>query len=348
MFRPVYTITDRILLYSNEIAVAYDYIQRARLVPKWEVSLRKEALVQSAYSSTHIEGNALSLEEVSLLALGRSVSAIRKDKQEVLNYLEVLSGLESIAGQQKVTKRHILRIHRRLVKNTLAQARDEGVYRNRQVVIGHRNAEGKTVVTFRPPKTPQVPKLVQEFLDWLNAPVVQKVHPVLIVGITHYEIARIHPFVDGNGRLARVMATLVLVRKGFDVKRFFALDDYYDSDRKSYYEALRSVDPKTRDLTQWLEYFCEGVAFAVHRVREKVLLLSKDKIATGFLAQVALTPRQMQIVEIIHQQGKVTSKDLQKQFRITPQSVHKEMKKLVALHVVQLVGKGRGAHYILC
>ena len=69
------------------------------------------------------------------------------------------------------------------------------------------------------------------------------------------------PFIDGNGRTARVLATLILFERGFDTRRFFALDDYYDSDRIAYYDALKSVNPKTLDSTRWLEYFCEGVAF---------------------------------------------------------------------------------------
>lgn len=133
--------------------------------------------------------------------------------------------------------------------------------------------------------------------------------------------------------------------RGFDTKRFFALDDYYDSDRISYYNALKTVDPKTIDVTMWLEYFCEGVAFSVNRVKEKVLSLSGDKKATASLEQVSLTKRQMQIIEMISRRGKITSKEMQKAFKITPQAIHKEMKKLMALRIVKLVGAGRSAYY---
>ena len=133
----------------------------------------------------------------------------------------------------------------------------------------------------------------------------------------------------------------------FDTKRFFALDDYYDSDRMAYYAALKSVDPKTINVTKWMEYFCEGVAFSVNRVKEKVLALSGSKKATASLEQVALTKRQMQIVEAISRSGKITSKEMQVMFKISPQAIHKEMKKLLGMKVVNLVGKGRGAYYVL-
>ena len=347
MFKPNYTITDKILNHLTEIAVARDIIDNARLVPKWEISLRREALIHAVHSSTHIEGNSLTLEEVSQLALGREISAIRKDKQEVLNYLGVLSNLEKYIPQNKFSNQDVFRIHKVLVKKTLNRAQDEGIFRNRQVVVGYKDSEGRTVVTFQPPKTRDVPKLVADFMHWLNNAKTQKINPILVSGISHYEIVRIHPFIDGNGRTARVLATVVLFMRGFDTKRFFALDDYYDSDRMAYYAALKSVDPETSNITQWLEYFCEGVVFCVNRIKERVLALSGDKKATASLEQVSLSKRQMQIIEAISCSGKITNKDMQAMFKITPQAVHKEMKKLLSLKVVKLVGKGRSAHYEL-
>jgi len=347
LFKPRYKISNKIINHLTEIALARDVVENARLVPKWEVSLRKDALIHSAHSSTHIEGNSLSLEEVSQLALGRDISAIRKDKQEVLNYLEILSQLEKYIPKNKFTNSLVLRIHKKLVKNTLNRAEDEGDFRNRQVVVGYKDSEGRTVITFRPPGTREVPGLVQSFLDWLNLPETRDMNPVLVGGIAHYEMVRIHPFIDGNGRTARVLATLIFLMYGFDSKRFFALDDYYDSDRMSYYDALKSVDPNNLDTTKWLEYFCEGVAVSVNRVKEKVLSISRDKRATASLEQISLSKRQMQIVEIISRNGKITSRQMQTMFKITAQAVYKEMKKLIDMNVVKLVGAGRSSHYEL-
>ena len=228
MYKPHYQITDKIVNHLTEIAVAREIVEKARLVPKWEISLRRDALIRSVHSSTHIEGNSLTLEEVSQLALGREVSAIRKDKQEVLNYIQVLSNLEKYIPKDKFIIPYILQMHRDLVKKTLNRSEDEGVFRNRQVVVGYKDNEGRTVVTFQPPRTKEVPKLVQSFLDWLNASSTQQMNPVLVAGIAHYEMVRVHPFIDGNGRTARTLATLLLLMQKFDARRFFALDDYYD------------------------------------------------------------------------------------------------------------------------
>jgi len=347
MFKPNYEITPKIVNFLTEIAVARDVIEKARLIPKWELSLRRDALVHAAHSSTHIEGNSLSLEEVSQLAIGREISAIRKDKQEVLNYLDVLSHLEAYLPKNEFTQNLILKIHKAVVKGTLNLKGEEGIYRNRQVVVGYKDSDGRTVVTFRPPETSKVPHLVLDLLCWLNDAKTNDINPVIVGGVTHYEMVRIHPFIDGNGRTARIIATLIFLMRGFDSKRFFALDDYYDSDRMAYYTALKSVDPKSLDLTKWLEYFCEGVAVCVKRVKEKVLSLSGDKRATASLEQVSLTKRQIQIIETMSRSGKITNREMQKMFKISPQAVHKEMKKLMEMKVVKLVGNGRDAHYEL-
>ena len=125
-----------------------------------------------------------------------------------------------------------------------------------QVYVGNK-ITGEII--FTPPPSNEVPILMEEFLAWLNSKKSSKLHPVIIAGISHYEFVRIHPFVDGNGRCARALATLILYIHDFDIKRFFTLDGYYDSDRIAYYSALKSVNQKTLDLTQWLEYFLEGV-----------------------------------------------------------------------------------------
>lgn len=347
MFKPHYEITPRVVNFLTEIAVAREVVEKARLVPKWELSLRRDALIHAAHSSTHIEGNSLSLEEVSQLAIGREISAIRKDKQEVLNYLDVLSHLEAYLPKNEFTQDLILKIHKAVVKGTLNLKGDEGVYRNRQVVVGYKDSDGRTVVTFRPPETSRVSHLVLDLLSWLNDAKTNEINSVIVGGVTHYEMVRIHPFIDGNGRTARIIATLIFLMRGFDSKRFFALDDYYDSDRMAYYAALKSVDPKSLDLTKWLEYFCEGVAVCVNRVKEKVLPLSGDKRATASIEQVSLTKRQMQIVEEISRSGKITNRKMQEMFKISAQAVHKEMKKLMEMKVVKIVGAGRNSHYEL-
>ena len=344
MFKPNFRYTNKIVRNLTLIAEARAIVINAPLIPKWEVSLRRDALLRSAHSSTSIEGNPLSLEQVSELAAGRDIIVRRKDKQEILNYLEALEKIPDFAKEINLKVDDFLKIHEIVTKETLENPGDEGVFRNRQVYVVN-GATGEIV--FSPPPTKEVPKLVKEFLDWFNSQESSEIDSVLEAGVTHYEIVRMHPFIDGNGRTARIMATLVLYERGFDVKRFFTLDDYYDKDRRSYYAALNKIDQNTLDLSEWLEYFTEGVMVSINAVKDRVIGFSKDIKILKERGQIALTEKQMKIVEWIIQNGKITNRDVRSMFKISDEGALKEIKKLLNLKVIKSQGKGRALHYVL-
>ncbi len=343
MFQPKFNFTNRIVKNLTFIAESRAFILNAPLVPEWEVFLRRDAILRSAHSSTAIEGNSLSLEEVSALAYGQEVMARRKDRQEVLNYLEALDKISNFVSRDPFTLNDLLEIHRIVTKTTLVYPEDEGALRNRQVHVA--NGLGQTI--FMPPKTEEVPQLLDEFLEWFNSPDIEEIDSVIIAGLTHYEMVRIHPFIDGNGRTARIMATLVLYKHGFDLKRFFALDDYYDQDRRAYYAALQTVDPEEINVTEWLEYFTDGVATSLETVREKVLGLSKDVKVLKERGQIALNERQMKIVEFIIKEDKITNRDIRDMFGFSHTSAQHEISKLIELGIIKRKGQGRSVHYVL-
>lgn len=319
-------------------------ILNSPLIPKWAAALRKDAIIHSAHSSTSIEGNKLSLNQVSKLAHGESVVASRKDKKEVLNYIDVLEHLERFLADGRITVDNILRIHKELTKGTLENRSDEGVLRNRYVVVGNRFT-GK--VNFYPPENEKVRGLMQEYADWLNSKQAKELEPVLHAGIAHYELVRIHPFVDGNGRTARVIAALVLYFRAFDTKQFFSLDDYYDFNRKAYYAALQTVDRDVRDLTHWLEYFVEGVASSMEAVKEQVIRLSSERLRRAKKGQIALTEKQMRIVEFVNRNGGISAAEVAGMFNFSRQAALKELRKLVKQHVLKPSGKAKATRYLL-
>jgi Fic family protein len=337
VFQAKFTYNQRIVNNLLKITQARDIILNAKIIPKWEISLRREALIRSAHSSTAIEGNKLTLEEVSQLALGRKIMATRKEKQEVLNYLNVLQNIQNYQTDSQITEKLLLKLHKDITKETLDLPSDEGNYRKVQVIVGNKFT-GEVV--FTPPKTEKVPQLTKALLGWINQEI--ELSPVLIAGLAHYELVRIHPFVDGNGRTARALATLILYIRDFDIKRFFTLDDYYDSDRKAYYAALKSVDENNLDTTQWIEYFTDGVLISINEVKKKILSLSVKKSGP----QIALTEKQMKIMEKIVANGKITSGEIQDMFKISRQAVHKELQKMIESGIIELRGEGKAVYYI--
>jgi len=324
-----------------------EVIEQAKLIPKWELKLRKEARIHNAHSSTSIEGNNLTLGQVADLAENKDVTATAKDKDEVLNYLKALDSIPEYAGKKIIGVNLFLKIHETLTTGTLRDKKDCGVFRNRQVFVGRRIFDGtgfKEVVEYMPPKTKDVSQLVSEFLDWLNSNKIKEINPVILAGIAHYEIARIHPFIDGNGRTARLTASLMLYKSGFDHRRFFALDDYYDENRSAYYAALKTVQAGKGDITKWLEYFTNGVLYSIDKVKDFIEKIGlSPKIEEG--ERIELTQKQIKILERIQEKGKVSNKDLRDMFGITRQAMLKEIAKLIDAKLIKLVGKGRNAYY---
>lgn len=360
MFKPNFNITNKTTRYLTEIAEARTIILNAPLIPKWEIDLRRQALINSTHASTSIEGNKLSLKEVSDLMVGRKITATLKDKKEVLNYFEALRHLDNLKNKKEISNEDILKLHKIITKSVLDDPKNSGHYRTPEdekkrgrVVVAERIGQFAKRITFTPPPAKEVPKQMKEFKVWLNSKETQDLDPVLEAGITHYEFVRIHPFVDGNGRTARALASLVLLRRGFDTKRFFVLDDFYNSDRPRYYEALKGVDQRTLDLTKWLEYFCEGVAVSIGAVRNKVMALTGKSTVAGSATlekrtkQIALGYKQIKIVEFLQKEGRITNRQIKDLLKVSHQTAYKILQSLLKDKVIKRIGKGRTTYYIL-
>jgi Fic family protein len=344
MFKPNFKYTNKIVNNLIKISVARELIMNFPFIPKWEITLRREAIIKNTHSSTAIEGNKLSLEQVSELLHGREVMASRKDRQEVLNYLNVLEKLGELTENDNITEKNILSIHKMITSKTLENDIDCGRYRDRYVVVGNRFTNE---ISFKPPQNSEVPDLIKDLIEWFNSETVKELDPVIEAGIAHYELVRIHPFIDGNGRTARVLAALILYQRGFDTKQFFCLDDYYDSDRSAYYKALQSVNQKTLDLTSWLEYFTDGVTISMDAVRQRIIRLSSERLIKSKRGQIALTERQMKIIEFINQNGNIANKNVREMFKISDRAALKELRKLTDMKVIKPDGEGRNLSYIL-
>ncbi|MBU2543059.1 Fic family protein, partial [Patescibacteria group bacterium] len=181
-------------------------------------------------------------------------------------------------------------------------------------------------------------------------PDTQHLPAIFRAAITHYQLVHIHPFIEGNGRTARALATLVLYTTGYDFKRFFSLEQYLDKDVQAYYDALLSVQQnQERDMTYWLEYFCYGLAIEIERVKDQVLRLSKDlRLKKELGQQVALSERQIIVLELLQNQGQITSQDAQKSLpNISVDTILRDMKDLIEKKVIEKHGVTKGVSYSL-
>lgn len=345
MYVPQFTITNKLLKLIGTIEAAKEVIENSPLVPAWEAKFREEAIVRTVHHGTHIEGNELNKTEAQQVLSGGKIVGRDRDIQEVLNYRNVLKYIEGY-DKESITEEVVKHIHALTTHRLLA---DElvGEYRKTQVVV--KNSQTGEI-TFRPPPAIEVPFLMQAFLAWLNKTTSDDVHTALKAGMTHYEIVRAHPFLDGNGRVARAAATLVLFKDGYDIKRFFALEEHYDREPMVYYEALQSVGKAGGNLTTWLEYFVEGLAIELTRIKEKVKKISTDLKIKKSLGgqQMALSERQIKIVEYIQENGFLQNKAFFELFpMVSEDTVLRELNDLLKKGIVVKEGMTKGAKYVL-
>lgn len=345
MFAPKYTITNKILKNIGIVEACREVITNAPLVPAWEAKFREEAIIRTVHHGTHIEGNELNFTEAAKVLSGQQIVGRDRDIQEVINYRQVIKLIEEFKPQVPITEEIIKRIHALTVEKLLDLSLC-GVYRTTQVVI--KNSQTGEV-TFRPPPAIEVPYQMEDFVGWLNDVKMAELHPVITAGITHYELVRIHPFLDGNGRVARSTATLVLFTKGYDIKKFFSLEEYYDRDAMRYYGSLQSVE-KNGDMTSWIEYFVEGLAIELTRIKEKVQHLSTDLKLKEKLGgvQMALNERQIKIVEHIQNTSFISNQSFKELFpMISDDTVLRDLKDLIEKGIIKKEGVTKAAKYVM-
>lgn len=362
MFQPNFTISHNLLIYISRIEAAKELVEHSPIVPSWEAKFRDEAKVRTVFHGTHIEGNDLTREQaekVIRLQQATDTEAVKeqsdivardRDIQEVLNYRSVMEWIDQwqdFIGTDVIYSEDILQTLHSLTTQKMLPDDQVGKYRQQQVVV---RSVQTGQVAFRPPVAVEVPYLIEEFFEWLNSEEGRKLHPIFRAAITHYELVRIHPFTEGNGRTARALATLVLYAEGYDFKRFFSLEHYFDSNVEDYYQAILSVQQdESLDMTYWLEYFCYGLALELDRVKQQVLKLSKDlQLKSRLGQQIALSERQIILFELLQNQGEITSQDAAKVLpQISVDTILRDLKDMMQKGIIKKEGVTKGVTYSL-
>ncbi|MDR0816691.1 MAG: Fic family protein, partial [Desulfovibrio sp.] len=233
-------------------------------------SLRESARLLSVHYSTAIEGNRLTRQEVDDF-FRKAVKPRTRDEREIRAYSVALDYIETLMQKTvPLTVEHLQKIH------TLVEGGKPGggagtPWRDGQNAV-YDSVSG--AIIYMPPEAKDVPNLMSDLVDWLHSAVSELPVP-LVAGLLHYQFVTIHPFYDGNGRTARLAATLVMRRYRYGMKGVYALEEYYARDLAAYYAAVAAhphhnyyFGRADADLTNWLDYFCTGVAEAFEKVKK--------------------------------------------------------------------------------
>ena len=331
-YSPQFTITPVLLARVEQIAALRERIQAATVEVPWIPALQKDTRTRNTHSSTAIEGNPLTLEQVRAVEEGREIPAIAaRAKREVVNYFAGLRFVEKQAGKTPITHEEILHLHKIIAGDVMDQG-TAGRYRTIAVRVGK----------YLPPPPPDVSGLMFELLTWWNKESA-KLSPVLSSAIVHYRFESIHPFADGNGRTGRALALWELYRRGFDTHHIFSVDEFYWENRPRYYSALDAVRREGEDLTGWLEYAAEGLQLTLERVWTRVQKFSAGSTRT----KLVLRPKQEQLLQLLRDHKSMTPQEIWDALGVTKQGTIKLMQPLLDAGLVQRVGTRKSGRYIL-
>lgn len=316
VFNPQYTLSAEMKADLDLIESARVHMSELPITAKMLASLRETTRITSTHHSTAIEGNQLSLDEVEEALRGKHFPHREKDEKEVLDYYKALNYIEQCALEPPpLTEKDIQLLH----GLSFLGRKKPTPYRDGQNVI----RAGRLVV-YIPPKSHDVPSLMQELLDWINLNISKGLALPIVAALAHYQFATIHPYFDGNGRTARLLVTLILHKNNYGLNGVYSLEEYYAKDLAGYYEALTVGDDEDyyegkrteADLSTFLAYFLKGMAIAFQKVLQQGDAAQSRGETDQSIPLRELSHEQKQILSVFIRQKEITTKDVASFFQI--------------------------------
>jgi Fic family protein len=315
------------------------------LAPDRLSALRRIATIESVGSSTRIEGAKLSDEEVDRLLSGLDVRSFRsRDEQEVAGYADVMELVFEGWRDMPLTENHIKQLHTTLLRYSDKDERHRGEYKALANHVEAFDADGKSLgVVFQTASSFDTPRLTAELVHWTNAALGAGVyHPLLIVGVFVVRFLAIHPFQDGNGRLTRVLTTLLLLRAGYSYVPFSSLERIIEENKDEYYRSLRraqaTLDKDESQLSEWVLFFLRCL------VKQKDVLARKVERER---IMAPLSPVDEQLLELAREHGQLTLAAAEKLTGANRNTLKAHFRRLVDAGRLRLLGRGRASWYEL-
>jgi Fic family protein len=306
--------------------------------------LRKIATIESIGSSTRIEGATLNDSEVEkLLKSVKITTLITRDEQEAMGYYD---GLQVILDSYKdipIEERYIHQLHGILLKHSDKDQNHKGKYKHLSNKVVANYPDGSQRVIFKTTDPHLTAGEMEQLLVWTRGKLMQSdIHPLLLVAVFIYEFLSIHPYQDGNGRLSRLLTTLLLMQMEYQFVQYVSFEHVIESKKEGYYRALmegqKNRQKKEERIDQWILFFLDCLVVLANRLQAKYQTYSKIKLA--------LNSRQQQILNFISERGSTQIKQLELHLpHHSRNTLKKDLSWLLKEDLLFKIGGGRGVHY---
>jgi Fic family protein len=314
------------------------------LAPERLSALRRVATIESIGSSTRIEGSKLTDREVDKLLSNMAIQSFEtRDEQEVAGYAELMDLVYSSWRDIPFNENHVKQLHQILLRHSEKDSRHRGQYKTNSNSVAAFDEDGVQIgIVFEMASPFDTPRLMGELLTWVNDERDKALlHPLLIISIFVVVFLEIHPFQDGNGRLSRILTTLLLIQAGYTYVPYSSLESVIELNKEAYYLALRQTQGSIRsdapNWQPWLAFFLRSMAEQVRRLEKKV---ERERIVLATLPDLSL-----QIVEFTREHGRITIGDAIKLTGVSRNTLKQHFRQLVERGHLNQQGSGRGVWY---
>lgn len=317
-----------------------------RLAPERLQALRRVATIESIGSSTRIEGSRLSDREVEALLVNIEIGFFaNRDEQEVAGYAEVMETVFASYEQVPITENIIKQFHRDLLTHSEKDQRHRGAYKTNPNSVEAFDQDGKSLgVVFRTASPFDTPRLMTELIDWTQEQLDEEsLHPLLIIAIFVVVFLEIHPFQDGNGRLSRILTTLLLLKAGYAYVPYSSMESVIEENKDCYYLALRKTQATIRtiapDWQPWVTFFLQSLLHQKNRLAVKV---EREQVVMAKMPALSV-----EILAFIKDHGQGTVADLVAATGANRNTIKSHLRRLVKANRLEMQGAGRGVWYVL-
>ena len=339
MFEPKYQLNTDLLNNIVRIKNLISELNHQKFPELVLARFEKDSYAISAHASTSIEGNPIPLTDVRKI-LKSTPLHIRDTEKEIINYNKALEYLNTLVSKPKpVTKEFLCNIQSIVIENLIGK-KNIGKFRVDHVVV---NDPRKRKIAYIPPNASDVVSLMSELIKYLEKEY-NNTDPLILAGIFHKQFVIIHPFMDGNGRTARLVTKYLLARMGLDTFRLFSFENYYNQNVSKYFSSVGVMgdyyDIKEKvDFTDWLIYFTDGIIDELLRVQK---LLKNSIIPVNRLNEY-----EEMIVEYIKKHNSISISEYNKITNRAHSTQILDLKRLVDKNVIVKLGKGKATYYTL-
>ena len=316
------------------------------LAPERLKALRRVATIESIGSSTRIEGSKLSDREIEHLLASLEIRKFdTRDEQEVAGYAEAMETIFHAWEDIPITQNHIKQLHRDLLRHSEKDERHRGEYKTLSNSVAAFDENGKQIGIVFETATPfDTPSRMAELVDWMNETrELKRTHPLLVVAVFVVVFLEIHPFQDGNGRLSRILTTLLLLQAGYAYVPYSSLESVIENSKEGYYLGLRQTQGTIRtnepNWQPWLLFFLRALQQQKRRLMTRV---DREKLVMPALPELAV-----QIIDQARQHGRVTMGSIIKLTGGSRNTLKEHFRHLVAQGYLAKHGSGKGTWYVL-